>query len=220
MPAFASGRYDDDVICQGENLDCALHWINLMGNEGKPDLSQTRSTKNKILKCYQRCEIQFENIVSSSSTWPSVMFFYRTDFCYTILKVVTKICSNPEKRQVFQAAFWSRISCNEINFVYDNIGLCKFDKNPNVTVIQTNEKAKKVAEFLFDYARNNFAVLKIFINYPFYTKIRNDEAMTILTFVANTGGLLGLCLGMSFVSVFEIFYFFGSYLVAKFQKCC
>ena len=220
MPVFASGRYDDDIqMCRGENLDCALYWINLMGNEEKPDLSRTRSTTKQGLKCYQRCEIQFENIMSSSSIWPSAMFFYRNDLCYAMLKVLTKICAIPAKKKVFQAAFESTTSCEEIYFVHDSIGLCKYDKSPNVTLLQSNEKAKKVSQFLFDYARNNFAVLKIFINYPFYTKIRNDEAMTILSFVANTGGLLGLCLGMSFVSIFEAVYFIVSCILAKLQKC-
>jgi hypothetical protein len=30
--------------------------------------------------------------------------------------------------------------------------------------------------------------------------------MTTVSFVANAGGLVGLCIGLSFVSIFEIFY--------------
>ena len=72
----------------------------------------------------------------------------------------------------------------------------------------------KVSKFLLDYAKNNFAILKIFINYPFYTKMTRDQDMTFLSFIANAGGLLGLCMGLSFVSIFEIFYFcFDSFLV-------
>ena len=70
-----------------------------------------------------------------------------------------------------------------------------------------------------DYAKHNFAVVKIFINYPFYTKIRNDEDVSVLTFVANTGGLLSLCLGMSFVSLMEAVYFIASIVVLKLRKC-
>jgi Amiloride-sensitive sodium channel len=42
--------------------------------------------------------------------------------------------------------------------------------------------------------------------------------MTVITFVANTGGLLGLCLGMSFVSVFEALYFVVTFSWAKIYK--
>jgi hypothetical protein len=47
----------------------------------------------------------------------------------------------------------------------------------------------------------------------------NDEDMTILTFVANTGGLLGLCLGMSFVSIAEALYFVLLYAATKISNC-
>ena len=33
-----------------------------------------------------------------------------------------------------------------------------------------------------------------------------DQKITVIAFVANTGGLLGLCMGFSLVSVFEIVY--------------
>ena len=32
------------------------------------------------------------------------------------------------------------------------------------------------------------------------------QKITVIAFVANTGGLLGLCMGFSLVSLFEIFY--------------
>ena len=41
---------------------------------------------------------------------------------------------------------------------------------------------------------------------PVVTRIMRDEKIPIISFVANTGGLLGLCMGFSLVSVFEIMY--------------
>ena len=41
----------------------------------------------------------------------------------------------------------------------------------------------------------------------FATKIVRDEKVTITSFVANVGGLLGLCMGFSLVSVVEMVYF-------------
>ena len=38
------------------------------------------------------------------------------------------------------------------------------------------------------------------------TRILRDEKTPIIAFVANTGGLMGLCMGFSLVSVFEILY--------------
>lgn len=38
------------------------------------------------------------------------------------------------------------------------------------------------------------------------TRIKRDQKIPIIGFVANTGGLLGLCMGFSLVSAFEIIY--------------
>ena len=35
-------------------------------------------------------------------------------------------------------------------------------------------------------------------------RIENDEQITIISFIGNSGGLLGLFLGLSFVSLFEV----------------
>ncbi len=32
------------------------------------------------------------------------------------------------------------------------------------------------------------------------------QEMTLTSFIGNAGGLMGLCLGLSFISIFEVFY--------------
>ena len=39
------------------------------------------------------------------------------------------------------------------------------------------------------------------------TRIWRDQKTPIISFVAKTGGLLGLCMGFSLVTLFEIIYF-------------
>ena len=39
------------------------------------------------------------------------------------------------------------------------------------------------------------------------TRIWRDQKTSIISFVAKTGGLLGLCMGFSLVSLFEIVYY-------------
>jgi hypothetical protein len=218
LPSFAKGRAKEKIgLCHGRELACALKWVNLMGNEVGPDLTKTCSTKNVEMKCYQRCEIQFETILSSSSIWPSEMFYYRTDICHVMSKIVLKICNNTFKKMAFQETYGLQPSCNEIEYVYYSVGFCRDSKYPDYDQLR-DPTAKKVAQFMYKYAQENFAILKIFINYPFYTKIKNDEEMTILTFIANTGGLMGLCLGLSFVSVFEVLYFIVNVSFSRLSK--
>ena len=38
--------------------------------------------------------------------------------------------------------------------------------------------------------------------------------MSVMSLIANLGGMMGLCMGMSFVSLVEIFYFVAASLVS------
>ena len=78
-------------------------------------------------------------------------------------------------------------------------------------------KYQKLKEFIFQYAQENIARLNVYIKDPFYTKIKRDEQMTVISFIGNIGGLLGLCLGLSMISIFEIVYFAFGFVIAKFQ---
>ena len=57
---------------------------------------------------------------------------------------------------------------------------------------------------LFDELKES--TLKLNINYEKleYTLIREDQKTTLIDLISNVGGTLGLCLGMSFLSIVEI----------------
>ena len=71
----------------------------------------------------------------------------------------------------------------------------------------------KMSKFLDEYARKNIAVLKIFLKDPYYTNVIRDRQITLTNFIGNTGGLVGLCLGLSFISIFEAMYHFFNLIV-------
>ena len=52
-----------------------------------------------------------------------------------------------------------------------------------------------------------FCILTTIKKDSFATKIVRDEKVPITSFIANVGGLLGLCMGFSLVSVVEMVYF-------------
>jgi hypothetical protein len=62
---------------------------------------------------------------------------------------------------------------------------------------------------LFRYAEENLVALKIFFKEPYFTSITKKDKIPFITFVANVGGLMGLCMGLSFVSVAEWIYHLG-----------
>ena len=59
---------------------------------------------------------------------------------------------------------------------------------------------------LFEYGKQNLALIHVMIQSPYTTKIKRDVTMTLTNYVGNTGGLLGLCLGFSFISFIEIIF--------------
>jgi hypothetical protein len=64
------------------------------------------------------------------------------------------------------------------------------------------------------------AVLYIFIKDPYYTLIKKDVSMTTISFIGNAGGLVGLCMGLSFVSNFEVFYHCFNFFFTRMNRCC
>ena len=59
---------------------------------------------------------------------------------------------------------------------------------------------------MYTYGRTNLAMVNLMIQSPYITKIKRDAAMTFTSYIANTGGLLGLCVGFSFISGIEILF--------------
>ena len=67
--------------------------------------------------------------------------------------------------------------------------------------------SSQIFEELHKYAKENLLWLNVYVKDSFATRIIRDERMTRTSFIANVGGLLGLCMGFSLVSVAEILYF-------------
>ena len=58
-----------------------------------------------------------------------------------------------------------------------------------------NKPPGQIREELFVYARRNLALVNVYIRDPVVTRIKRDEKIPLIGFVANTGGLLGLTMG-------------------------
>ena len=152
-------------------------------------------------KCLQSCELlTLESSISSRPVGNSADL-------WQIARKLIKLCKKPNK--LFDMRYKDKMNCNEVNrilediqntegSVYHDIGIFR----PNIT----NQEEKIMKSFLVEYAKENMITLKIFFRDSYYTKMKRDVAISKVTFVSNTGGLLGLCLGLSFVSIFEIFY--------------
>ena len=59
---------------------------------------------------------------------------------------------------------------------------------------------------MYQYGRNNLAHVHVMMQSPYITKIKRDVAMTFTSYIASAGGLIGLCIGFSFISGIEILF--------------
>jgi hypothetical protein len=187
-------------FCQGSSLNCALAWLNAMGED---DLTFSKSSKHQKLKCLQRCLLQSETMLTTTSTYPNQQTFpFRQDFCFLLQKLVF-ICEDKTKSVIFESNYKNLIKCGDIFSAKHELQICNEKDEANVTEVHLNEKLNN---FMFSYAKHNLAVVKVYIKDPYYTKILKDEEMSFIAFIGNAGGLAGLCMGFSIVSIFELVY--------------
>lgn len=65
-----------------------------------------------------------------------------------------------------------------------------------------------LSDQVYQYAKDNLVLFNTFIKDPYVKKFLRDEKITWISYIANAGGLLGLCMGFSLVSGAEIVYHF------------
>ena len=152
----------------------------------------------------------------TSSDFPNRQTFVRREeFCLTVLKL-KRTCSS-RKRAFLDTKFPN--VCKNIESVENRIseengegggGVCKhsleWDPPGMWNFSRDDADIKALEEDIFIYAKLNLAVVNVYIKDPVVTRIMRDQKIPIIAFVANTGGLLGLCMGFSLVSAFEVLF--------------
>ena len=200
------------LIFRAESLACSETWLEKIGSE---ELSEATDINNKVKKCLQRCERQSETPTFTSALYPVEATFSQHQFFCLALKKVSTICSDPNRFKIIEATLnETGMSCVEILNSNNTKNLCTNESQPNFEAVQSNSKMTK---FLNKYAKTNFAILRVFIKDPYYTLIKRDEQLTTISFLGNAGGLLSLCMGLSLVSIFEIFYHLSNFVLKKLQ---
>merc|ERR1711936_946503 len=64
------------------------------------------------------------------------------------------------------------------------------------------------------YAEDNLLVARVFLKDPYYRKLTRDRTTSGNSFFGSAGGWLGLCCGLSVISMLEIGYHFILFIVA------
>lgn len=150
------------------------------------------------------------------------MFSKRPEIC-SVVKKLLKICQgwiDPHAVGAFRYGDELKIKKKVLTDMYPTICthlLGIFGDNstntPNLTCpdvrrdLQNYNQNREFFDVLYKYAKENLLWLNVYVKDSYASRIIRDEKMTRTRFVANVGGLLGLCMGFSFVSLAEIIYF-------------
>ena len=219
IPAFASSwieeQYSKEInSCFGKNLYCANDRMNSMSSRNLSMHNISMENPKKIgnitkpapIKCRPACNEQENTIQMSSISYPHRRnFFYKKRFCHIASHILQTTCQDENKAYFLdteQPGLCETLMHYRKHF--DDNSTCKSWPN-NFMEEDGNIPNKTLIDYLFKYGRTNLAFVRVMIQSPYVTKTKRDVAMTITNYVANTGGLLGLCLGFSFISGIEIF---------------
>ena len=150
------------------------------------------------IPCLAPCEETKHELDISRNAYPDPNGFGSDQYFCAITDKVADACSN-EKGLVLartQPGICSAIA---------KLGgkPCSDDTLANLSETEEEELEKEVAE----YASRNLVKLDIFYNTQTARKYVWEEKMSVWSFVGSLGGLMGLFLGLSFISLAEVLYF-------------
>ena len=207
--------------CTGRGLYCANERMTFIGQDEEkmpkdskiilPEAYESPTlignvTRPLSIECLPRCLVQENHKLISTSLYPQkVNFVYKKSFCDVASHILSKTCLHQGRRlllhgqqpnlcPILEAFNESFVQCGNWpnSFLQDN-GL-PF----NTTLLDE----------MYQYKRSNLALVHVMIQSPYITIFKRDVAMTFLSYVANTGGLLGLFIGFSCISGIEILFCF------------
>lgn len=186
-------------VCTGGQLACSNEILNRMGQ-----YSRVIDTVENITKeCLSNCEDQTNDLFVTTSNYPNRKTFKdREEFCILGKKLVTKTCTHP-KRVPLTADFPNL--CTTLELLPSFLHHCKNNRWRRER-LENKTLALAVEAEIYNYAKSNLAIINIFIKEPYSKRFRKTEKMSRIAYIASSGGLLGLCMGFSFVSLAEILY--------------
>ena len=132
-------------------------------------------------------------------------FFHQQIFCDVSSHIWQTSCQYHYKGMVFKAKYPNLCTVLEsYEEFFGNGSSCL--EWPGKFLAKYSQPNDTLIDELYEYGKRNLALVHILIESPYVTKIKRGIAMSFTSYVANTGGLLGLCIGFSFISAIEIFY--------------
>lgn len=214
-PFYVLGALGNITTCQGTQLDCAYKIFDDPSNYKVNGSEQV---------CLAPCNDQVYDSRITLATYPNrAMFSKRPEICSLVRKLL-KICQGWVDPYAVGAygQYGDELKIKKNVLIDSYPEMCDlltgvFGSNPFMTFNYTcldvrqalisADSSRQIFDMLHKYSKENLLWLNVYVKDSFATRIIRDERMTRTSFVANVGGLLGLCMGFSLVSAAEILYF-------------
>ena len=208
--------------CYGQNLHCANEIMKIMGNlfEDQDNITEHLKVQEAIdnphkignitrpakKSCLPRCDMQEYNTAMSFAQYPpDEGFFEQHYFCYVASHILQVTCTSKSRKYFLEKKHPNLCKVlTDFEQFFGNESDCVNWPKPFFKIF--DEENQTLTEEMQKYGKRNLALVNVFFQSPYMTKMKRDLEMTLTDFIASTGGLLGLYLGFSFVSLFEIFF--------------
>lgn len=201
--------------CVGMALNCANKARKIEFLSDSAPSSYNVQTE-RMEKCMSHCkDIKYDTLVSQARFPTMQTFLQRREFC-VIFKKILKVCSRSIQKKLLNS--WLRyeflgekgfgLDCPTLKILHEQHSFCSKDEffiNEKQRTLLMDEYPE-VWKFMLFYTRNNVALLRIYFKDPYYTKIVRDQSISLRDFIGTAGGVIGLFLGFSVLSLVEFIY--------------
>ena len=191
--------------CMGDKITCLKEIFKEMGKGTKVHDTLTNSTKTCIAAC---ATTSYSNVIVGSSSFPNPKTFMNTKESCIIAQKLVSTCS--DARRLSLVAQYPNI-CDYISWLQDNKAFCsEFKWNIELLANRNNTGTFNFLDFkktLIEYASDNIAIIKVYMKEPFVEVLIRSVETSQVDFISSVGGLLGLCMGFSFVTVAEVLFY-------------
>jgi len=225
--------HEEPDSCVGDRLKCMEKLTRAWGSNEHGyslNMAEDQNAPGQPPKlCHENCDSQELRVATSRSGYPKKRTLPLTeDFCLIVAKM-RKICKDPHRKKAFEDHYTYETPLTG----GDGHLRCGIVEDPNVahhchledgqkTLYNPDSKkdtpARKAEDLLEKavarYAEDNMLVVRVFLKDPYYQKMVRDRKMSGGSFFGSAGGFLGLCLGLSAMSVVEIFYHVFLFIIA------
>ena len=165
-------------------------------------------------RCLAACRDQTFFTSESTALYPArETFRYTPAFCHIVRKL-QDTCGTQSRKKSLENSFPE--VCQKVNEVMSARACEELYTPENI-----NDATRSgFAETILSYTEQNVALVTVFMDKPYCVKIKQEVKFTTISLIGNIGGILGLCLGGSFVSLVEVLWFcLKGILAAACRKC-